>query len=117
MARLGWILMLAWAAAGVGCQTDPEAVQWDTPTLNLTTSRSEVAVGETTTVFAQTTNMLGREIRIDWDATLGEIEPIRDGRMARFRSDEPGEAVVTATMSVDDEVYGDALVIEVRDEG
>ena len=116
MARLPCML-LALTAALAACQTDPEAVQWGSPTLNLTTTRSTVAVGETITVYAQTTNMLGREIRIDWHTTLGEIEPIRDGRMARFRSDQPGDAVITASMSAEGETYGDELVIVVQDGG
>ncbi|MFA9477353.1 hypothetical protein ACERK3_03480 [Phycisphaerales bacterium AB-hyl4] len=103
-------LMLVLAA---GCEMGPTEVDRQQPSLSLDASTTNILVGESTTVFAQTANLLGREVDIQWGTTLGEVEPARSGRVAQFRSDAPGTAVVTAEMRVNGQVLRDSVNINV----
>ncbi|MEX0886884.1 MAG: hypothetical protein WD009_10645 [Phycisphaeraceae bacterium] len=111
--RMTGIAVLAMLVTA-GCESGPQTVERQAPTLDLAANQNEVLVGESTTVFAQTTNMLGREVEIEWGSTLGEVEPLRDGRMAQFRSDTPGTSIVTAEVNVDGEILRDHINIVVN---
>lgn len=100
--------------AGVGCETGMQGVDRDMPTLSLDPSQGEILVGESTTVFAQTTNLLGREVQIEWGSTLGEVTPARSGRVARFSSDVPGTAIVTAEVNVEGRILRESVNIEIQ---
>lgn len=98
-----------------GCGAGPEAtVDRTAPSLSLDSSQQSILVGESTTIFAQTANLLGREAEIQWGSTLGEVRPARSGRVAQFTSDVPGTAVVTAEINVDGQILRDSVNITVN---
>ncbi|MEX0654313.1 MAG: hypothetical protein WD534_06835 [Phycisphaeraceae bacterium] len=110
------VVMVAALMLGLstGCETGPGTVDRQAPSLELATSQNGILVGETTTVFAQTANLLGRDVEIRWGTTLGEITPARSGRVAQFSSDVPGTAVVTAEINADGQVLRDSVNITVN---
>lgn len=98
----------------VGCDTGPQSVDTLQPQLALSTTQQSILEGETTTIFAETSNLLGRDVQVNWSTTLGQVEPANQGRMARFTSDQPGTAVVTAEMNVDGRILREQININVN---
>lgn len=110
-----WTVLTVLLTVGLaGCETGPRAVETMKPSLNLTASSQRILTGETTTLFAETANLLGRDVEMRWSTTLGRVEPSPSGRMARFTSDQAGTAVVTAEMRVNGEVLRDQINITVN---
>ncbi|MFA9477336.1 hypothetical protein ACERK3_03395 [Phycisphaerales bacterium AB-hyl4] len=113
--RIGGMFSLVAAIAMLGaCEQGPTAMDAQEPTVSLSASDTNILVGETTTVMAQTANLLGRDVEIDWSTSVGEIEPTEEGRMARFTSDQAGTAVVTAELQSDGRVIRDQINIVVN---
>lgn len=112
--RFAAVTTLLLTLAALGCESGPSEVEVLQPELALSTTQNNILVGETTTVFAETTNLLGRQVEINWSTTLGQIEPTNEGRMARFTSEVPGTAVVTAEMRVNGQVLRESTNITVN---
>lgn len=110
----GVAAMMAVAAMVAACEQGPQAIDTQAPTMSLSTTDGSILVGETTTVMAQTGNLLGREVEIDWNASMGSIEPTEQGRMARFTSDSPGTAVITAELNVDGRIVRDQINVTIN---
>lgn len=110
-AVLGLLVVLA---AVAGCESGPETVDVLQPALNLSTRHDSILQGETTTVFAGTSNLLGRQTKIEWTTSLGTIQPSSGGNMAQFKSDKPGTAMVTATLTADGRQIRDRINITVN---
>ena len=108
------VLTMILAMGLVACDTGPDTVDALEPQLALSTTQNSILEGETTTVFAETANLLGRDVQINWSTTLGQVQPSNDGRMARFTSDQPGTAVITAEMNVDGQVLRERTNVTVN---
>ncbi|MFP4145568.1 MAG: hypothetical protein ACOCTI_07350 [Phycisphaeraceae bacterium] len=110
---LAVVLLLVSAAGLTACQTGPGTEQVLQPRISLDTRDDNILAGDSTTIFAESANLLGRDVQVDWSTTIGEIEPMQNGRMARFSSDIPGVAIVTAEANTDGRVLRDQINIRV----
>ena len=97
-----------------GCEGHPTPVDRQAPSLTIDARQDQILVGETTTVFAQTANLLGREAEIRWGTTIGEVTPARSGRVAQFTSEIPGTAIVTAEINIEGQILRDTVNIVVN---
>jgi hypothetical protein len=91
-----------------GCES--AALHNSAPAMSLQTTRDNLLVNESTTVLVKSENTLGTHPSIQWSTTLGKVTPVKEGMLdfrpdkptAIFTSDAPGEAIVTATLTMDD---------------
>lgn len=70
--------------------------------LSLRPSNTAPVAGDTITVSSLTRNIEGRDPKIAWAASGGDVRPIENGRAARVRFDRPGTFTVSAVMTLDD---------------
>ena len=92
-----------------GCNS-PMAVDKQPPAIRLEASRNNVLVNESVTLFVKSENTLGKNPKVTWTSTLGSVKPEREGLLdfssdhpkALFTSSQPGTAVITATLTLDD---------------
>lgn len=96
------VLAIAMVGLGVslsGCER--QRVEAREVMFSLEPTRSNLLVGENTTIFAYSENLLGRDAEIEWDASGGELFTEDRGRIARVYFDEPGQYVVQANLILD----------------
>lgn len=98
----------------LGCESGPSEVKTLQPSVKLSTNHKTILVGESTMLFAQSQNLLGRQPQINWSSTFGTITPTGEGRMALFSSDVPGTAVITAEVSTADLIVRDTINVTVN---
>jgi hypothetical protein len=92
-----------------GCNS-PMAVDKQAPAMRLEASRNNVLVNESVTLFVKSENTLGKNAKVTWSSSLGSVKPEREGLLdfssdhprALFTSNQPGIAVITATVTLDD---------------
>lgn len=77
-------------------------------------SRREALTGETVTLTVRDQDTAGRDVRIEWTTTGGELTTERNNRIARVQFDTPGVFTVTSRMYVDDLVFSDTVDITVQ---
>ena len=95
-----------------GCESTRQALA---PSVGLRASNNEIMVNETTTIFAKTENLVGRDPDVRWNSTLGQLEISEDGRQARLKADQPGTAFVTIEVTTaDGQVLRDQQKIEIK---
>jgi hypothetical protein len=121
MRRFGVLLMAALSMTALNaCTADPDPVE---PAfgdeaqigLDLNPSSRSMVVGETITVMAETKNLLGRDVEIEWYAPGGEIKTEDEGRIARVHFESPGTYTVSARLFADGkQVKRDAVTIRVQ---
>jgi hypothetical protein len=88
----------------------PMAVDKQAPAIHLEASRNNVLVNESVTLFVKSENTLGKNPKVTWTSSLGSVKPEREGLLdfgsdhpkALFTSNQPGTAVITATLILDD---------------
>jgi hypothetical protein len=115
-------IMTAMAAAVVvqsfaACSSSPsrDPMVPDNPQISLRAANEEIVVGDTTTLTINSKNTLGRDARVEWSTTGGELDTEDSDRIARVRFDQPGVYTITAKLIVDGEVVDrEAMNIEVR---
>ncbi len=81
--------------------------------ITVESSARDVMVGETVTLIARSRDTYGRDARIKWSTTAGELDTEQDGRVARVKFKETGTYSVKATLSVDGQEVQSAIT-EVR---
>lgn len=96
MVQIGVAAAVAAMALVGGCESGPKTVNPTPPAVRLSANNKAILVGESTTIFARTQNLLGEHPQIRWSTTMGRIEPDVTGSIARFTSDTPGVAIITA---------------------
>jgi len=93
------------------------------PEMSLAATRSSILVNESATVLVKSENTLGTHPKIEWSTNFGKIKPVKEGMLdfradkpsAVFSSDKPGEAVVTATLTLDNgKTLSDSVHIQVN---
>jgi hypothetical protein len=112
-------LLLAGTAAFTGCRMPGEAPVAAADELGqvdfwVEECRLEVLVGEAVTLTARDRNTAGRDVRIEWMTTGGELTTERNNRLARVQFDNPGTFTITGRMYADDFVVSDSIDIHVR---
>jgi hypothetical protein len=101
----------------VACSSSParDPLVHDHPQISLRAANEEIVVGDTTTLTINSKNTLGRDARVEWTTTGGDLNTEDGDRVARVRFDQPGVYTVTAKLVVDGEVVDrEAVNIEVR---
>lgn len=83
--------------------------------LTLDASSDNVMVGETVTLIARTIDTYGRDAKIEWNTTAGDLKTEQDGRVARVQFREIGTYTVRAQLKVDGQVVAtDIAEVRVR---
>ena len=104
-----------------GCES--MALHNSAPSMSVEATRHGILVNESATVLIKSENTLGEHARVDWSTTMGKITPIKDGMLdfrsdkptAIFTSDRPGEAVVTAKVTLENgKILSDSVKITVN---
>jgi len=97
------ILALGGFVVGTGCKdSDSEYSKKDHALkLNVKPSASHCVVGETITFFSRTENTLGRDAKLEWTTTGGQLKTEEENRIARVTFDTPGTYTVTGVLSAD----------------
>lgn len=112
MKKLITIMALGLAALySVGCSSSGsnksetevmnEPLASNRPQIALIASNKEIVQGDTTTLTVDSRNTLGRDAKIDWTATGGDVQTDDSGRVARVRFDSPGVYTVIARLLID----------------
>jgi plastocyanin len=103
-------------AAVAGCQNSSYSTRPDsTASLRLEPSSREIVVGETVTFVARTSDTYGRDARVRWTATSGQLSQEQDGRVARVRFNDAGTYTVSASLMIDNQpVQSDMVEIRVK---
>ena len=112
------LAMLAGTAgvAMLGCQPTSRYAVSGAPNadLALDASAREILAGETVTIIARTVDTYGRDAKIEWSSTAGDLKTEQNGRIARpLRRDR--RLHVRADLKVDGQVVAtDVAEIRVR---
>lgn len=115
LAALAALPLLA-AAPMIGCENSSNRRAMYTTNnadLTLDASSGRVLAGETVTIIARTVDTYGRDAKIEWNSTAGDLKTEQDGRVARVQFKEVGTYTVRAQLMVDGQVVASDLV-EVR---
>lgn len=113
------VAMLAGTAgvAMLGCQSSNRyAVSTaDNAGLTLDASAKEILAGETVTIIARTVDTYGRDAKIEWSSTAGDLKTEQNGRIVRVRFEDIGAYTVRADLKVDGQVVAtDIAEVRVR---
>ncbi len=85
-----------------GCETSRNnSIAVNNAGLNVEASSDNIVVGETVTFVARSYDTYGRDAKIQWKSTAGELKTEENGRVARVTFNEIGTYTVSATLSVD----------------
>ena len=96
-----FVVVLAIAACNASSRSSSSDSTTSRVGFSLEASRDELLVGETTTIFARSSDTFGRDPRITWTTSAGELVTEQGGRVARLTHDRPGTCVVTAVLTAD----------------
>lgn len=100
--------------ASVGCHQSSYSNSTETTAgLTLEPSSREIVVGETVTVVARTHDTYGRDAKVTWSTTAGDLSEEQSGRVARVRFPEVGTYTIKGTLTVDDKQIKTEMV-EIR---
>jgi len=101
-------LLLALAAFTLAaCQSSPAG---EPNAIHLQTNRDALLINESATLSVNGETPLGTHPKIEWSTSMGKVTPVRDGMLdfrpdqpaAIFTSDTPGQATITARLTMDD---------------
>lgn len=105
------------AAALMGCETSRHnSIASDSNAgLDINASSDSIVSGETVTFTARTFDTYGRDAKIEWNTTAGDLKTEQNGRVARVKFSDVGTYTVSATLSVDGrDVARDMAEVRVR---
>ncbi len=87
----------------------------DKVSIHLESAPREVIVGDTVTFIAHTTDTFGRNVKVNWSSTAGEVQTDEGGRIARVKFNDAGTYSVKATLELDGRpVQSDMAEVRVR---
>lgn len=100
----------------VGCETSRNSVvDGSNAGLDIEASSDSIVSGETVTFVARTFDTYGRDAKVEWNTTAGDLKTEESGRVARVKFDEIGTYTVSATLRVDGrDVARDMAEVRVR---
>ena len=85
------------------CNSWPHAGA-DNVSFSVDSSHDEVYVGETVTVWAETSNVIGEKPEIKWSTTGGDLENRKNNSVAQVTFDKPGTYEVAGRLQMDNGV-------------
>ena len=100
-------LMIAVGAASlVACSSGQRtsADEYDDIEFDIRASDTRIAQDEIVTVRADTENTYGRDAKVKWTSTGGDIDTEDDGRIARITFEKPGMYTMTGNLELEGEV-------------
>jgi len=110
-------LLLGAVLAGTACENDAYSRTKPAQEVGMTIhpSKTNLLAGENATFTVETRNTFGREPRVDWTTSGGQLEMIQNGRAARVTFPQPGTYLVSARLYLNDQlVRTDSTTITVR---
>lgn len=97
-----------------GCNAGPQPAAMDEITFNVTASKTTLYQDENATFFANADNTLGRDVRVDWETTGGELDVKDRNRSIQIEFDDPGDYIVSADLYVNgDRIRSDSVEVTV----
>ncbi len=111
-----WCLALGLGVAGCETGSRYETTPSESRVgLDLKPSTTSLLVGEIVTVTARVNDIYGRDAKLEWTSTAGDLDTEQEGRVARVKFNEPGTYTVSAKLMVDGrEVQHDYVEIRVK---
>jgi len=90
-------------ALGTGCQDNNSSSDSNPSNIrfSVAASNSDIVVGDTVTFTTRSENTLGRDARVKWTSTGGELDTDEGGRIARATFNAPGTYTVTGRLEID----------------
>jgi plastocyanin len=86
----------------LGCETSRHNTIADNNAgLDVQASSDSIVAGETVTFIARSYDTYGRDAKIQWKSTAGDLKTEENGRVARVTFKEVGTYTVSATLTVD----------------
>jgi hypothetical protein len=83
--------------------------------INVEASNTNIMAGETVTFMARTADTYGRNAKVKWTSTAGDLKIDDDGRVARVTFKESGTYSVKGSLWVDNrEIETDTVEVRVR---
>jgi hypothetical protein len=99
------LLGVGTAGLSVGCHSNASySNKDDAMSVQVQPSAHKALVGETVTFLSRTENTLGRDAKLEWKTTGGDLSTEQDGRIARVKFDQQGTFTVSAILSADGKV-------------
>jgi plastocyanin len=109
-------LVAASFALAAGC-TDTNRADSDpavgNASIDIEGASREALVGDTVTFVARSHDTYGRDAKVTWSSTGGDVSTDEDGRVARVRFTEPGTYSVRASLEIEGRAVQNDIV-EVR---
>jgi hypothetical protein len=89
------------------CQSTPAS---EPAAIHLRSTRDALLINESATLSVNGDTPLGAHPKIEWSTSMGKVTPVREGMLdfrpdrptAIFTSDTPGQAIITARLTMDD---------------
>jgi plastocyanin len=99
-----------------GCQNDGYAgSENEDVRFRVIASNSDIVAGDVVTFTTRSENTLGRDAKVTWTSTGGEIDTEDGGRIARATFEKPGTYTVTGQLKVDGQVVrSDSVDVRVK---
>ncbi len=104
--------LLVMAAAGCN-QSSYSGSGATTAGLTLEPSAREIVVGETVTVVARTHDTYGRDARVTWSTTAGDLSEEQSGRIARVKFTEIGTYTIKSMLNIEGKLV-ETQMVEIR---
>jgi plastocyanin len=106
------------SALGVaGCQNDgySENDSADNMKFRVVASNTDIVAGDVVTFTTRSENTLGRDPKVTWTTTGGDIDAEEGGRVARATFKSPGTYTVTGKLELDGHVVrSDSVDVRVK---
>jgi uncharacterized protein YjdB len=107
--------LAALGACNSSSNSRTEASMAQRPSISVTAPSRELLAGDTATFMANTANTYGRDAKVRWTTTGGQLTTEDNGRIARVRFVDTGTYTVKATLDVDgNPVQTEAVDVHVR---
>ncbi len=82
----------------IACKNNPFTAS-DEVSFTLNSSHDRVYVGESVTVWARTSNVIGEQPKVVWSTTGGDLTEKKNGSVAQITFDEPGSFDVAGRLT------------------
>jgi plastocyanin len=107
-------LGLSSALGAAGCQSNSYAEN-DNVRFRVLASNVDIVAGDVVTFSTRSENTLGRDAKVTWTSTGGELDTEDGGRIARATFKKPGTYTVTGRLELDGQpTHSDSIDVRVK---
>jgi hypothetical protein len=119
MNRMSAALIVGVLALAGGCSDYQQGGDSSSPggnaSIDIEGGSRDALVGDTVTFVARSRDTYGRDAKITWNATAGDVTTDQEGRVARVKFTEPGTYSVRASLEIDGQpVQSDMVEVRVK---